>query len=65
MFQDVLDPSRIVKVIGQREDKYHCHVFFRRGKHLIFNGTTMLSVSLFDQEKKINDRIGFQHYYPE
>lgn len=66
MYQDVLDPSRLVKIVKRGEDYHRCRVYFPadRGSGWVYHGETDISTNLFDPDpsdpKDVTHRIGFR-----
>lgn len=61
MYQDTMDPTRVVKPIRQEGKSYVCAVYWKVQGDLNFGGHTKLPLSLFDESPQ-NRHIGFVPY---
>lgn len=57
-FQDVMDPTRFVKIVKTNGSSNHCRVYFKDSGRLEFAGVTDLPSTLFGTAP-VNRYIGF------
>lgn len=58
LFQDTMDPSRVVKPLRQEGKQMVCEVYWKVQGDLNYGGTTKIPAGLFDETPQ-NRHIGF------
>lgn len=61
LFQDTMDPTRVVKTLRQEGKSMVCAVYWKVQGDLNYGGVTKLPASLFDETPQ-NRHIGFVAY---